>query len=346
MKKIIFLIVEILFLILVIFSLVYRDLVEYGWMQGEGQLEIYFQAKPVSEMMNDKNVPDSIKNKLNLVQEIRQYAIDSLGINDSKNFTSVYNQHGKPSLWVLTAAEKFSLRAKAWNFPFLGNVSYKGFFDLTKGKRAKIILENEGYDTDLGMVSDWSTLGWLNDPILSNTLSYHVGDLSNLIIHELTHGTLYVKNNVDFNENLASFIGDKGALKFLQHKYGKDSEEYLRYVHHKSDRKMYADYILKSAARLDSLYKQFKPNESDSQKEQEKMNLIQQIIANVSNLNLYNKAKYIKFSKEALISKNAFFVSFKMYDSQYDFFDQELHQKFGNNLRNYLDYLKKKYPSI
>lgn len=335
-----------LFFALLVFSLAYRDLMEYGWMQGKGQLEIYFEAKPISAVLQNKNVPDSLKKKLILVQEIRQYAIDSLGINNSKNFTSLYNQHGKPSLWVLTASEKFSLKTKVWSFPFLGSVSYKGFFDEEKGKFAKNKLQNEGYDTDLGTVADWSTLGWLSDPILSNTLSFPIGDLSNIIIHELTHGTLYVKNNVDFNENLASFIGDKGAVKFLIHQYGIDSPEYLQYEHHKADRKLYADYILKSAARLDSLYKQFKPNESVAEKEAEKMNLIQSIVANVSELNLYNKAKYIKYSQDAFKSKNAFFIAFKMYDSQYDYFDKELHQKFGNNLRNYLDYLKKKYPNI
>ncbi len=37
------------------------------------------------------------------------------------------------------------------------------------------------------------------------------GDLANLIIHEMSHATIFVKDSVDFNENLATFIGDRGA---------------------------------------------------------------------------------------------------------------------------------------
>ena len=37
-----------------------------------------------------------------------------------------------------------------------------------------------------------------------------------VFIHELTHGTLYVKDGVSYNENLASFVGDEGAIKIKE----------------------------------------------------------------------------------------------------------------------------------
>ena len=70
------------------------------------------------------------------------------------------------------------------------------FFDKQKADNELLSLKNKGYDTDLYAVSGWSTLGFLQDPILSQWLLYSEGKLANLIIHELTHSTLYVKNNV------------------------------------------------------------------------------------------------------------------------------------------------------
>jgi len=35
-----------------------------------------------------------------------------------------------------------------------------------------------------------------------------------LIIHEMVHATLWVKDSIDFNENLATFIGDTARTIF------------------------------------------------------------------------------------------------------------------------------------
>ena len=80
------------------------------------------------------------------------------------------------------------------------------------------LLKEAGYDVGMRTVGGWSTLGWFKDPILSNMLNRSYGDLANLIIHELVHATIFVKDSVEFNENLASFIGDQGAKLFLKRK--------------------------------------------------------------------------------------------------------------------------------
>ena len=45
------------------------------------------------------------------------------------------------------------------------------------------------------------------------------------MIHEQTHATVFIKNNVQFNEEFASFVGQEGALRFIEHKYGTNSKE-------------------------------------------------------------------------------------------------------------------------
>ncbi len=342
LKKVIY---SLLFILLCVIAWQFK-LILYGIEQGIGQLKIVYKAQPIDEVLADPAFPDSLKRKLLEVREIKKYAIDSLGINDSRNYTTVYNQHGKPILWVLTASEKYQLKAREWNFPILGSVSYKGFFNYEKGIKEQKQLQAIGYDTDYDVVSGWSTLGWFKDPILSSMLLKKEGNLANLIIHELTHATLYIKSNVDFNENLASFIGDKGAEKYLEYKYGKYSEPYQRYEQGKADMELYSNHILKGALRLDSLYKTFTETMSDKEKDVLKSGMIQNIITTADGLPFYKKSRFSKLFKKGSMPNNAFFMDYKRYRSKQNQFENEFKTRFNSDLRKYLQYLKAKYPSV
>ncbi len=335
-----------LLLLLLCFIIWQFKLIIYGIEQGVGQFKIIYYSQPIEEVQKDPLFPDSLKQKLALVQEIKAFAIDTLGINNSKNYTTVYNQKGKPILWVLTASEKYELKAKEWTFPLLGSVSYKGFFNYEKGLKEQEQLKEQGYDTDYDVVGGWSTLGWFKDPILSNMLLKKEGNLANLIIHELTHGTLYVKSNVDFNENLASFVGDKGAEKFLEYKYGKNTDQYQRYEQGKADMVLYSNHILNGAKRLDSLYKAFSAATPVVIKDSLKTKTIKEIIATANNLPFYKKNRFSKLFKKGELPNNSFFMDYKRYRSKQDFFEKEFKNKFNSDLKKYLQYLKNKYPTV
>ena len=84
-KKSIKLFFELLFLLLIIFCVLFNKLVIYGIQQGAGQLSMVMESRPVEEVLNDASFPDSLKQKLNLIAEIKKYAMDSIGIRPSKN---------------------------------------------------------------------------------------------------------------------------------------------------------------------------------------------------------------------------------------------------------------------
>jgi predicted aminopeptidase len=345
-KRLLRWIVEIALLLLCVLAIFYKDLVLYGLSQAKGQMSIVWNARPTEEILGDPAFPDSLKQKLVLIQEIRRFAVDSLGIKDSDNYTTVYDQKGKPILWTVTACEPYELKAKEWRFPVLGSVSYKGFFYKPAAIREAMLLKDKGYDTDIAVTSGWSTLGFFKDPILSNMLYRNEGDLANLIIHELTHATLYVKSSVDFNENLASFVGDQGALRFLEYKFGKESKEYREYVNGRKDEEKYNKYMLYSAARLDSLYSMFEKHPEAGDKESLKKQLLIDIVKGVDKLQLRNKKRYRRAADRTLTSKNAYFMMFIRYDSAQDLFENEFREDFNSDLKAYLEYLKEKYPSI
>lgn len=331
-------------LILIAVGIFYRDLVSYGYMQAKGQIQILWNTKPVTEVLQDPTLPDSLKQRLQLIGEIKQFAIDSLGLDSSESYTTFYNQNGKPILWVLTACERFQMKPKEWRFPVIGTFAYKGFFDNARAQAEEKAFIDQGFDTQINEVSAWSTLGFFKDPILSSMLYRGEGSLANLIIHEMTHGTLFVKDNLELNENLASFVGDYGAIRFLTAKYGKDSPQLEKYEFRKQYNDALSQHIVKGAHQLDSLYKNFPPSLTTAQKDTLKMASIKHIVISSDTLlgGVIGK-KYPWRGKK--LPNNAFFIGYLTYHSQQNQFQKEFQTQFKGDFRKYLSHLKTKYPT-
>lgn len=330
--------------VLIIFALVNYEMVWYGIKQGYGQMNIILNAQPIGDFLNDPEYPQEKKEKIRLVQDLRAFAFDSLGLDRNESYTSLYDQQDEPILWNVTACEPYQLQAYTWEFPILGTFSYKGFFSLEGAKEAANELKEQGYDIDIREVGGWSTLGILNDPILSEMLERSTGSLANLIIHELTHGTLYVKDGVSYNENLASFVGDYGALRFLRSTYGVESEEYLQYTNGKVDRDLFTNYTLTAAKSLDSLYKAMGEGLDITQKEAQKKSFLEGFVEGLQEVPFSNKRYYDIFSEE--LPNNTFFMSRLRYKGQQNQFKEEFEQQFKGDFPKYLAHLKETYPSL
>jgi len=325
---------------LVIWAVLNWTLVAYGWGQLKGQMHIIRNVRPLEEVLLDNDFPDSLKAKIRFIDVIAKYASDSLGLKRSENYTTLYDQKNKPILWVITASERYKLNAYQWKFPVLGSVSYKGFFDYKKGAYEDSLLKLEGYDTDYGEVSAWSTLGWFKDPILSSMLKRSDGQLAELIIHEMTHATVYLKSNVDLNENLASMIGEEGAIRFLNSHFGKESEQVRDYVYRKEDYDLFAKQMLLAHDKLDSLYKTFE-SLAEEKKASLKSEMIAEIVLSLDTVSFHNKNRYSTLFEERK-PNNAYFMNFVRYDSQKEEMRIELNKKFSGNIHQYLESVKNK----
>ena len=334
--------------ILVLLGVFYHDLVSYAWMQAKGQVTILMNVQDVEEVLHDPVFPDSLKSRIRLIEEIKQFGVDSLGLTPSKNYSTFYNQHCKPLIWVINASDRYRIKPYKWSFPIIGTFPYKGYFDSARAVREEKVLIQQGFDTDIGEVSAWSTLGYLKDPILSSMLKRREGSLANLILHELTHGTLFVKNDLELNENLASFVGDLGAIRFLRQKYGPESKELRTYEFSKKYNDAYSQHMLRGIKKLDSLYTSFERSKADSS---EKDSLKNTII-----LKILNDADTLFADKKSLkpksrwnnknVPNNAYFISYQTYKSRQNLFRSEFETRFGGDFKKYLSYLKEKYPSL
>lgn len=336
------------FLLILGFLIWQKDWTIYLYQQAKGGLDVAFNTRPLSEVLKDKSVPDSLKKRILYIQEVRKYAIDSLNLQDNPDvYQTLYDQQGKPLVYLLTVAERYKMEAKMFDFPivglFIGNFSYKGFFDSTAAVKEQKVWMAKGYDTEMGQGIAYSTLGWLPEPILSNMLYYSDGKLASLIIHEMTHGTIFVKNDHETSENLANFVGDYGAKRFLKYKYGSESDIYKKYVQSRVFRDKFIRHLNRGTLKLDSLYRNFKPNYASKYKDSLKYALIEKIERSKDSIyaQLPNLPKY-QFNKNDL-PNNAYFVSFKTYNSKKNEFEIMFKNRFGDDFGAFLKYMKSKY---
>src|SRR5690348_9689925 len=114
MKKIFRSTLKAIFALLLILLIWNFQLVVYGCRQLKGQLTIIWNSQPIEEVLGDPSLKIEYRNKLNLAGEIRKFAMDSLGLKNSTNYTTYYDQHEKPVMWVVTGSLPYELKAKEW----------------------------------------------------------------------------------------------------------------------------------------------------------------------------------------------------------------------------------------
>jgi predicted aminopeptidase len=321
----------------------------YLYQQAKGGLNVAFNTRPLKEVLEDPNVADSLKEKIRLIAEIKRFASDSLGLKDNPDvYQTLFDQKGKPLVYLVTVAEPYQVKGVDFDFPIIGKFSYKGFFDSTMAVAEENKWKKAGYDTDLGQGAAYSTLGWLPEPILSSMLFYPEGKLASLIIHEMVHGTIFIKNDHETSENLANFIGDYGAKRYLLAKYGKESPIYKKYTQSKVWKKILVAHLNKSTLALDSLYQTFQPEYPKKYKDSLKYAFIKHIVQDQERIYqqvVLRKKKYDTKTDIPLaeLPNNAYFIGFKTYNAQQNQFETLFEEKHKSNFSTFMKDLSKTY---
>ena len=335
------LLVVVLF-ITVLIILWFSELLLYGIRQGIGQGRIVWNARPVTEVLADPATPDSIGEKLRFIGKVRQYAIEQLGLNDTENYTTYFDQQGKELMWVVTASPPFGMEEYLWDFPVVGKVPYKGFFreDLAVDEANR--LRADSMDVNIRNPGGWSTLGWFRDPILSGMLSRDPGDLASLIIHEMAHATIFIPDQVNFNENLASFIGDEGARLFLTETEGPASPLLLAFEKNDLEYRRWSSHMVRGADVLDSLYRATEAF-SDDRKRVLKKEAIGHIVLAMDTLYADSTRRpSLMYSRK--LPNNATFMAYRRYFAMQTDFGTAYRGQFGGDIRKMVVYYKLNHP--
>jgi predicted aminopeptidase len=228
--------------------------------QAQGQLRMLLNSRNIDELMADPGVPDKVKLKLLFVREVKEFGEHQLGLARSANFETFYDTQGQPITYIVSASRKDRFQPHLWWFPIVGDVPYKGFFNREDAIAEARELEKQGLDVAMGTAAAYSTLGYFPDPVLSTMLSYPDEQLAALLLHELTHGTIYLPGGTDFNEGLASFVGWQGALEFARRTRGIHSLAYDRTVRAFAAEEKRDAASLALFKKLDELYRSNRPS--------------------------------------------------------------------------------------
>jgi len=228
--------------------------VDYYWHLAAGQARIVLNCEPIDELLARADLDSTRRERLLLIQSIRRYGFDHMGLEESSSYTRFYDTQDQPVSWNVSASPPDRFAPYLWRFPIAGTVPYKGFFDRDRAAQERDGLQNLGHDVLLRPVSAYSTLGYFSDPVLSSMLDYPVDSLADLILHELTHGTIYIKGHTDFNESLATFVGRTGSLEFIAFRFGPDSPLIAQAQQRRKDAARFREFMNEVVASLDSLY--------------------------------------------------------------------------------------------
>ena len=183
--------------------------------QGCRQLTLNCDQVPLDSPSLEQALTALEREKLAWITKVVDYCRAELGLDPGDAYSTFLDTGGKPISYVVTAAHPLALVPYRWRFPFVGAVSYKGFFNLEDAEAEVARLLTAGFDAALHPVEAYSTLGWFRDPILSTMLERDLTDLIDLIIHETTHRTIYLEDHTSFNESLATHVAAEGTERFL-----------------------------------------------------------------------------------------------------------------------------------
>ena len=228
--------------------------VGYLWKQGSYLIKYSSGAKNISALLRSGKTPSDLKSFLRSVERIKQFAVDEIGLADNKNYTRYKALDRDYLVNVVQAAEPLSFTAYKWKYPLLGKLPYKGYYVPADAKAEAERLKKEGYDVIVRKVDAFSTLGFFRDPVYSFMRGYTPYELASLIIHEQTHATLFLKGQDQFNEEMATYVGDRGALEYLASVYGKSSPEYSQAVAEQQDNQRFLEFVMKLRHALSTVY--------------------------------------------------------------------------------------------
>lgn len=301
---------------------------------GWHQTFITFHSIPIQEVLEDRQIDGLTKEKIRFIQEVKHYGEGQLGLKRTKSYSKFFEVKG-PVLNVVTACEKDRLQLYHWDFPVVGRVSYKSFFTREGAVEEKRLLDGMGYDTFVQRAAAYSTLGWLKDPIFSSILEWNEATLANLILHETVHATVYFKGETDFNEQLATFIGNQGAIDFLTEKYGPGSKEVAEAIDSQEDDLLFSQWVDQACQRLSAHYaKEISRDEKLEGREE----LFQSIRGTFQEMRSRFKTDgYQDFEKIEL--NNAVLLAYRRYFHRLDQFEA-LYGSMGRDLKKVIEYFK------
>lgn len=302
---------------------------------ASNQYRLIRDSVKVEDALKCDLIESDQKARLMLVAAIKEFGENELGLKKTQNYQKVYLNSDQPVIYIISACPKDRLAIVSWWFPIIGNMPYLGFFDLEKAKKEKYRLARKGLDVNMGTAEAYSTLGWFKDPVTVNLLEKSTVELAEIILHEMTHTTLYLKGQSEFNENLANLLGKVGAISFMRKTYGDTHPFTIEAENNLSDQRLFCSYLTSLLEMLESLYNS---DISYEEKLAKREMIFKRSLNEFADIQAgFKTGRYKGFGESGL--NNAYLMSIGLYNRDFILFEKALidHE---NSIKNMLDHLK------
>lgn len=301
--------------------------------QGFRYLSLRARAVGLEKVLSDPEAPQELKDLVRRAERIRAFAIEELGLRDTRNYRSLVRLDSDRLATVVSACDAVSFERHLWTYPVVGALPYKGFFKPGEAEREAERLKAKGLDTLIRPVDAFSTLGWFADPLFSNFSRYDDGELAELIIHELAHATIFVKRAEQFNEEFATFVGRRGARLYIYRMYGAQSPELSALDDARADSEAFADFLRDTAKLLEGIY-------SSDRSREEKLATKSAVI--VARAEEFRESAPLRFRQEAYRTfameriNNAYLDLYRLYEGEPELYAEFLEQRCGGDLARFI----------
>jgi predicted aminopeptidase len=178
-----------------------------------GQTRLLLAREPIERVVADPTTSPALRDRLTRVRAVRDFA-ERLGLSVRDRYRHYAPWPGDRIVTTVVATRPGEVEPAGFWFPIVGRVPYKGYFDPARAAREAERLRGDGFDVCEVPVAAYSTLGWFDDPVTGPMLSLPEAQLVETLIHELLHATAFASGQPDFNEGVASFVGEEGRVRF------------------------------------------------------------------------------------------------------------------------------------
>jgi predicted aminopeptidase len=298
-----------------------------GYLNRSVPLEALLDLPP-GETTDPKETRDFVER----IRDIRRFAQDELGLRETANYTRYVDISQDYLAAVVSASARDSFSRHEWWFPVVGKVPYKGFFKTDDARKERDKLQKKDLDVWVRGVDAFSTLGWFKDPLYSYMRRYPVNRLADLLIHETLHATVFLKGQVQFNEELAEFVGSEGGRLYMERTFGPDSAEYRDMIDAEADTAVFVSFIQELIAGLETLYRSDAPRDEKLRKKEEIIKAAQErFVKNYETL--FHSDNYRGFAE--LPVNNAYLELYRLYYAGGDYLE-DLYRRSGRDLPRFI----------
>jgi predicted aminopeptidase len=228
-----------------------RTLSFYG-QAVKGQFKLLAARESIDRLMQSTNTPPELKQRFEVLEDIRKFAAQELALNVDGHYRTYADLKRPYVLWNVEAAPEFSMTPKKWWYPLVGRQKYRGYFAHPGATNYAAALGEKGYDTYVGGVQAYSTLGWFKDTTLNTFIFDPDPYLAELVFHELAHQEVFARGDTDFNEAFATTVGQEGARRWL--KLRRSPEMFADYERDLARNEQFVALVARARQQLEELY--------------------------------------------------------------------------------------------